>query len=69
MAIEQKEFNVEGMSCMHCEMAAQKALMAVSGVVSAKADHKTGKVVVEVDGHSDEAELKQAITEAGYRVM
>ncbi len=69
MATVKKEFSVEGMSCMHCEMATQKALMAVKGVVSAKADHKAKKAVVEVEDSVDDATLKQAITKAGYQVV
>jgi Cu2+-exporting ATPase len=40
------ELNVKGMSCAHCEMRVRKALEAVEGVQSAKADHKTGKATV-----------------------
>jgi len=34
------------MSCTHCEMRVRKALEAVEGVQSAKADHKAGKATV-----------------------
>jgi Cu2+-exporting ATPase len=40
------ELKVKGMSCAHCEMRVRKALEAVEGVESAKADHKTGKATV-----------------------
>jgi copper chaperone CopZ len=64
-----KELTVEGMSCKHCEMAAQKALMAVPNVISAKADHQARKVIVELEGSPDVDALKQAISEAGYTVV
>ncbi len=69
MATVTKNFNVEGMSCGHCEMATQKSLMAVEGVVSAKADSKAKKVVVEVNEGVADAALKDAITKAGYKVV
>jgi len=34
------------MTCTHCEMRVKKALEAVEGVQSAKADHKAGKATV-----------------------
>jgi Cu2+-exporting ATPase len=40
------ELKVKGMTCTHCEMRVRKALEAVEGVQSAKADHKTGKATV-----------------------
>ena len=46
MGTIKQEFQVEGMSCGHCETAVKKSLMAVEGVVDAKADHATKKVVV-----------------------
>ena len=40
------ELKVKGMSCNHCEMRVRKALEAVEGVESAKADHKAEKATV-----------------------
>ena len=40
------EIKVKGMTCTHCEMRVRKALEAVEGVQSAKADHKAGKATV-----------------------
>jgi copper chaperone CopZ len=61
-------FKVEGMSCGHCEMAINKALMTVEGVVFAKADHKAGKVLVELNKEIEDALLEAAVTKAGYKV-
>lgn len=69
MATVKKEFSVEGMSCGHCEMAVQKSLMGIDGVVSAKADHLGKKTVVEVDEKVNDTVLKDAITKAGYKVV
>lgn len=40
------ELKVKGMTCTHCEMRVKKALEAVEGVQSAKADHKADKATV-----------------------
>ena len=69
MATVTREFKVEGMSCGHCEMAAQKALLSVAGVVSAKADHMARKAVVEVDEKVEDRLLREAIVKAGYQVV
>jgi copper chaperone CopZ len=52
------ELKVKGMTCPHCEMRVKKALEAVSGVKSAKPDHKSGTVVVEADSVSTDALVK-----------
>jgi len=69
MATLHKELKVTGMSCGHCEMAVNKSLMEVDGVISAKADHKAGKAVVELDKDVNEEVLKEAVTKAGYQVV
>lgn len=52
------ELKVKGMTCPHCEMRVKKALEAVSGVKSAKPDHKKGIVTVDSDGVSTDALVK-----------
>lgn len=54
----QVELKVKGMTCGHCEMRVKKALEAVSGVKSAKPDHKKGIVVVDADGVSSDVLVK-----------
>ncbi len=57
---------VEGMMCGHCEATVKKALEKVDGVVSAKADHTTGKVEIQYASEPDEAKLKEAIEAEDY---
>ena len=60
-----REFNVEGMTCGHCEMSVQEEISEVAGVTAVKADHTTGKVTVEGDGYSTD-DIAAAVKEAGY---
>ncbi len=59
--------SVEGMMCMHCVAHVEKALLAVKGVQSAKADLAAATVTVKAAG-VDEATLKTAVEGAGYQV-
>jgi len=59
--------NVAGMSCGGCERALSAALSKHPAVESAKADSKTGQVVVRVRGEVDQTELDTIIRAAGYQ--
>ncbi len=57
---------VKGMMCHHCEDHVQKALLALPGITGAAANFETG--TVEVAGRAEDAALKAAIHEAGYKL-
>ncbi len=59
---------VKGMMCDHCTATVEKALTAVDGVVTAKADYNKNTAVIRTNGHADPEQLKQAIRKAGYKV-
>lgn len=61
-----KTFTVEGMMCSHCEAAVKKALEAIPGVDTAKANHKTNSVEVNFSEKVSVEIIKEAITTAGY---
>lgn len=63
-----KTINIEGMMCHHCEMAVEKALMAVDNVSSARADHEAGTAVVELSGEVADEVLKKAVEDKEYTV-
>lgn len=63
----EKTIHIEGMSCNHCRMAVEKALCALPGVESAQVDLEKKTAMVRGSGIVD-AELKKAVTEAGYEV-
>jgi copper chaperone len=59
-------FNVQGMTCGHCERAVTQAVKTVDPQAEVKIDRATGRVDVVTEG-SREA-LAQAIAEEGYTV-
>lgn len=60
-------FNVEGMTCGHCEKAVTKALLALDPQAKIVIDRTVNKV--EVDSTQPRDALQHAIAEEGYRVM
>ena len=61
--------NVEGITCGGCEKSIRNALLANDGVSDAIASHETGIVAIEFDNEKiQEAQLKQAIEDAGFDV-
>lgn len=63
--------HIEGMMCSHCTATVEKALTALSGVVSAHADFNENTAVVECtrDALSDSGEaMKNAVTAKDYEV-
>lgn len=59
------KFNVEGMTCSHCERAITRTAAALGG--TARVDIAAG--TVEVDGVTDETRVRRAIEDEGYRVL
>lgn len=65
--MEKIELKVKGMSCGHCKMAVEKALIAVEGVESASVDLEEGKAYIEYDPSKTSVEsMKKAVVDAGY---
>lgn len=59
-------FNVQGMTCGHCERAVTQAVQSVDPQAQVKIDRPAGKVEVE-SSQSREA-IARAIAEEGYEV-
>jgi copper chaperone len=59
-------FDVQGMTCGHCERAVLNAITAVDAQAQVQIDRSTGKVVVH--STSPRAALASAIQEEGYAV-
>ena len=60
------QIKVNGMMCQHCEAHAKEALEKIDGVIEAVADHNTNTVTLKTSKEVAEADLKAAITSAGY---
>jgi copper chaperone len=65
--MSQVVLKIEGMTCMHCKMAVEKALKGVSDVTSVQVDLAEKQAVV--GGSAEEAAIAKAVEDAGYRVI
>lgn len=63
-----KIVSVDGMCCDHCAARVEKALSAVSGVISADVKFKKKVAVVRSREQISDEEIKKIIEEAGYTV-
>ena len=61
------EFNVTGMTCGHCEMSVREEVQEIPGVDVSEVSAQNGRLVVESDQPVDEAAVKAAVEEAGYK--
>ena len=61
-----QSFNVQGMSCGHCERAVTQALKQIDPAAEVKIDLASGKV--EVQSSQPREALAKAIAEEGYTV-
>jgi len=69
MSKETKVFNVEGMSCSHCENTIKKAVGALNGVENVMVDLAMKKVSVEYDPDKVELDIiRGTIEDQGYDV-
>lgn len=63
-----KTLTIEGMMCNHCVMHVTKALECLSGVEKAICGPEEKTAVVTLNGEVSDAELTDAVKEAGYEV-
>ena len=61
-----KTVSIKGMMCNHCRMHAEKALLALDGVISADVSLEDAKAVVTLSKDVADEVLVKAITDAGY---
>ena len=59
-------YHIDGMSCNHCRLSAEKALQDVEGVTSATVDLSTKEARVE--GTATKAELAKAVSAVGFQL-
>ncbi len=58
---------IEGLRCMHCKMAVEKALKGVPGVTDVQVDLAKNQAVVV--GSAEKVVMAQAVDAAGYKVV
>ena len=63
-----KVLKVNNMTCGHCKMAVEKALIAIQGITHAEVDLIEGTAEVELSAEIDDSLLKKAVEDAGYPV-
>jgi len=63
-----KQIKIEGMTCGHCSARVKAALSAVPGVATADVDLAKEVAIVEA-ASVDDALLRAAVADAGYRVV
>ncbi|MGW0516725.1 heavy-metal-associated domain-containing protein [Crossiella sp. NPDC003009] len=61
-------YTVTGMTCQHCVSSVTEELSEVAGVTGVTVDLPTGAVTVTSERELAEAEVKAAVTEAGYQL-
>jgi copper ion binding protein len=62
-------FQVQGMTCSHCERAISQEIGRVAAVRSVVVDLPAGAVTVSVDTAVDRADIAAAVDEAGYALV
>ena len=62
------EYHVSGMTCGHCENAVKQEVSTLVSVVDVEVDAPTGRVAVKSAIALDDAQVREAIDEAGYEL-
>ena len=61
-------FQVQGMTCGHCEMSVTKELSKLPGAQDVKVSSASGTATLSVDESVDDAQVLAAVEEAGYKL-
>ena len=64
-----KTVKIEGMMCPHCEANVKNTLEALGNVTSAEVSHKAGTAILSLSGDVDNAVIKKAVEDKGYKVV
>jgi copper ion binding protein len=60
------KLTVGGMTCPTCETSLERAIGGLPGVIFVHADFQASSVQVDFEASLDEADVRQAIEDAGY---
>ncbi|XRQ09502.1 heavy-metal-associated domain-containing protein [Actinomadura welshii] len=61
-------YTVTGMTCGHCVSSVTEEVEQIAGVTGVDVDLPTGRVTVTSDAPLDDAQVKDAVEEAGYEL-
>jgi copper chaperone len=61
-------YTVTGMTCGHCASSVTEEISEIDGVTGVAVDLPTGAVTVSSDRPLDEAHVRAAVEQAGYRL-
>ena len=64
-----KTVKIEGMMCPHCEANVKKTLETLGNVSAAEVSHKAGTAILTLSGDVDDAVIKKAVEDKGYKVV
>ncbi|BBY52736.1 copper chaperone [Mycolicibacterium arabiense] len=63
------EYTVTGMTCGHCELSVREEVSGVPGVEDVEVSATTGTLIVTSSGPIDDAQVLNAVDEAGYSAL
>ena len=66
--MSESTYTVQGMTCSHCATSVTEELSQLDGVREVDVDVATGKVIVTSDRPLATDEVREAVTEAGYKL-
>ena len=68
--IKIKEYKIDGMTCVSCEVHLNNEVNKLDGIVNTKTSYKKGNVIIEFDkSKTNETEIENAINSTGYKVI
>ena len=63
------EYQVDGMTCGHCEKSVQEEVGSIGGVQDVQAEAGSGRLIVTSDDPVAVTEVAAAVEEAGYKLV
>lgn len=63
------KYAVTGMTCGHCELSVREEVSEVAGVQDVEVSAKAGTLIVTSSGSVDDAQILNAVDEAGYSAV
>lgn len=65
--MEQREYQVTGMTCGHCEMSVREEVEQIPGVEGLEVSAASGRLVLSASRPVDDSAVRAAVQEAGYQ--